>query len=135
MPLLTNEAPIVEQTPKSKQPKIRFLIGSTGCYFEVADYICTSDKVTAEKAKSLGSNTSMYLEDTLGEGRSLKVMKKTDPKKDKSFDGEIKFVGFVTAGDKKIELCMEEHGDMILEAWQTEEISHAINVDELVDSW
>jgi len=136
MALLTNEAPVIEQAPeKSKQPKIRFVIGSTGCYFEVADYLCTSTKITEAKAKSLGSNPSMYLEDTLGVGRSLKVMKKTDPKKNGSFDGEIKFQGFITAGDKKIELCMEEHGDMILEAWKTEPIMYAIGVDELVDSW
>jgi hypothetical protein len=53
----------------------------------------------------------------------------------KTKDGEIKFNGFVTAGDKKVELWLEEHGDMILEAWKTESIVRAIDADALIDSW
>ena len=135
MPLLDNKEPVVEHTPEKKTPKDRFLLGSTGCYFEVAEYLAGNPKITEKSVKALGNSPAMYLADTEGEGRSLKVMKKTDPKKDKSYDGEIKFNGFVTAGDKKVELWLEEHGDMILDAWKTEAIVRAISADELVDSW
>ena len=128
MPLSDNKVPVVEQTPEKKTPKDRFTIGSTGCYFEVAEYLAGNPKIDAEAVKRLGKNPSMYLKDTEGEGRSLCVMKKTK-------DGEIKFNGFVTAGDKKVELWLEEHGDMILEAWKTESIVRAIDADALIDSW
>ena len=135
MPLLDNKEPVVEHTPEKKTPKDRFLLGSTGCYFEVAEYLAGNPEINEKSVKALGSNSSMYLADTEGKGRSLKVMKKTDPKKDGSFDGEIKFQGFVTAGDKKIELWLEEHGDMVLDAWKTETVIRAISADELIDSW
>ena len=135
MPLLDNKEPVVEQTPEKKQPKQRFVLGSTGCYFEVAEYLQNNAKITEAKVKKLGCNPSMFLKDTEGEGRSLGVYKKTDPKGDGSFDGEIKFNGFVTAGDKKVELWVEEHGDKITEAWKNETIIRAISADELIDSW
>ena len=117
-----------EVKESKKQPKERFTIGSTGCYFEVANYIAGCDKITVERVVSLGKNPNMTLENTEGEGRSLKVMLLAPT-------GETKFNGFITAGDAKIELDVDEHGEAILEAWLTEEVLRAITVSELVEAW
>jgi|21_taG_2_1085346.scaffolds.fasta_scaffold06652_6 hypothetical protein len=120
------EEPAVKKD--KKQPKDRFLLGSTGCYFEVANYLSGNSKITVDKVVKLGKNPKMTLENTEGEGRSLKVMLQAPT-------GETKFNGFVTAGDGKIELDVDEHGEDILEAWQTEEVLRAISADDLIDAW
>jgi hypothetical protein len=57
------------------------------------------------------------------EGKSLKVMYKTDT--------EVKFCGFVTAGDASLSLDSSDV-DEVLEAARTGNVKRAINGDELI---
>ena len=110
---------------KSNAPKIRFTLGNSERYFEPAVYL--SD-IKIAKVESLFRNGKgldpdpMTLEET--EGKSLKVMYKTDT--------EVKFCGFVTAGDAKIVLDASDV-EGILNSARTEEIKKAISADELID--
>ena len=100
---------------KSKTPKVRFTLGNSERYFEPAVYL--SD-IKVSKVVSLFANEAMTLEET--EGKSLKVMYKTDT--------EVKFCGFVTAGDAKIVLD-ESDIEGILNSARTEEIPEMIEAD------
>ena len=110
---------------KSKAPKLRFTLGESERYFEPAQYL--SD-IKVAKVESLFRNSKgldpnpMTLEET--EGKSLKVMYRTDT--------EVKFCGFVTAGDASIVLD-ESDVDGILESARNEEIKKAISAEELID--
>ena len=111
----------VVQDNKSKTPKLRFTLGNSERYFEPAVYLSSLKGLTPAKVKSLFANDKMSLEET--EGKSLKVMYKTDT--------EVKFCGFVTAGDASIVLD-ESDIEGILESARTEEIKKAISGDELI---
>ena len=104
---------------KSKTPKVRFTLGNSERYFEPAVYL--SD-IKLSKVVSLFANEAMSLEET--EGKSLKDMYQTDT--------EVKFCGFVTAGDASIVLD-ESDVEAILESARNEEIKKAISADELID--
>ena len=104
---------------KSKAPKLRFTLGNSERYFEPAVYL--SD-IRVPKVVSLFANEAMTLEET--EGKSLKVMYKTDT--------EVKFCGFVTAGDASIVLDKSDV-EGILKSARNEEIKKAISADELID--
>ena len=104
---------------KSKAPKLRFTLGNSERYYEPAQYL---GAITVAKVVALFKNDAMTLEET--EGKSLKVMYKTDT--------EVKFCGFVTAGDASIVLD-ESDIDGILESARNEEIKKAITADELID--
>ena len=104
---------------QSKAPKLRFTLGNSERYYEPAQYLSA---ITVPKVVSLFNNPAMSLEET--EGKSLKVMYKTDT--------EVKFCGFVTAGDASIVLD-ESDVEGILESARTGEIKKAISASELLD--
>ena len=104
---------------KPKTPKLRFTLGNSERYYEPAQYLSA---ITVPKVVSLFNNPAMSLEET--EGKSLKVMYKTDT--------EVKFCGFVTAGDASIVLD-ESDVEGILESARTGEIKKAISADELIN--
>ena len=113
-----------KQAPKvtketSMVPKLRFTLGNSERYYEPAKYLSA---ITVAKVIALFANEAMSLEET--EGKSLKVMYKTDT--------EVKFCGFVTAGDASIVLD-ESDVEAILESARNEEIKKAISADELID--
>ena len=115
--------PANQQAPKvnpdkSKAPKVRFTLKDTERYYEPAQYL--SD-IKIAKVVALFKNPAMTLEET--EGKSLKVMFKTAT--------EVKFCGFVTAGDASIVL---DESDIkgILEAAQSGDIKKAIDADGLI---
>ena len=125
MALLKNNEPQA-QTPSSsnsekpqRAPRDRFILGDSECYFEPAEYM--TGKLNATKVKSLFTNEAMSLEET--QGRSLKVHFRTD--------NEVKFVGFVTAGDASIELDSEDVPTVMQHAVNGT-IVEAIKVDDLV---
>ena len=107
-------------TGAAKTPRDRFIIGTSECYFEAAQYL--TGKLDANKVKALFANPVTTVEET--EGKSLKVMFHTGT--------EVKFTGFVTAGDASLEL---DNADVakIMEHATTEPITKAIAADELVD--
>lgn len=100
-------------------PKDRFIIGSSETYFESAQYL--TGKLSAEKVKSLFSNEHTTVEET--EGKSLKVMFRTGT--------EVKFIGFVTAGDASLELDSDDVA-VVMNHATTEDIVKAIDPDSLV---
>ena len=108
---------------KSKTPKIRFTLGESERYFEPAQYIASSPKLTVEAVTKLFSNPKMKLLET--EGKSLKVMKETDS------GAELKFCGFVTAGDAKLALDTSDIEE-VLEAARNGSIKRAITADDLI---
>lgn len=103
-----------------KQPRDRFIIGQSECYFESAQYL--TGKLDATKVKALFVNPETSIEVT--EGKSLKVMFHTA--------NEVKFTGFVTAGDASLELDEEDIATIRAHA-TSEDITKAIDVDALVD--
>ena len=123
-----------KQTPKvnpdkSNKPKVRFTLGKSeqgtdARYYEPAQYL--SD-IKIAKVESLFRNGKgldpdpMTLEET--EGKSLKVMYRTDT--------EVKFCGFVTAGDATIVLDDSDIAS-ILDSARTGEIKKAIDADGLI---
>ena len=111
---------------KSKTPKIRFTLGESERYFEPAQYIASSPKLTVEAVTKLFSNPKMKLLET--EGKSLKVMKETDS------GAELKFCGFVTAGDAKLALDTSDIEE-VLEAARNGGIKRAITADDLIDEF
>lgn len=112
----------VERTEdKSKAPKLRFTLGESERYFEPAQYLSSSKGLNPAKVKSLFNNDKMSLEET--GGKSLKVMFKTET--------EVKFCGFVTAGDASLTLD-ESDVEEVLEAARNGDIKKAINGDELI---
>ena len=108
-------------TASNKTPSDRFIIGESGCYFEAAKYL--TDKLPPTKVQALFDNPSSAMAVT--EGKSLKVMFTTPT-------GEIKFMGFVTAGDASLELD-EEDIAIVQEHIVSGVIAKAISADELVD--
>ena len=108
---------------KAKTPKIRFTLGESERYFEPAQYIASSPKLTVEAVTKLFSNPKMKLLET--EGKSLKVMKETDS------GAELKFCGFVTAGDAKLTLDASDIEE-VLEAARNGSIKKAITADDLI---
>ena len=129
MALLDNATEVTEVTD-NEVAKDKYLLGSTGCYFEVAKKYSGNENINPEKVRSLGNNPAMKLADTKGKGRSLKVLFTTEA-------GEVRFAGFVTAGDASIELDVAEHGEQILEAWKDEKepIIKALTNDEFISEW
>jgi len=121
MSVKTNTYNKVKTEDKSRAPKLRFTLGESERYFEPAQYLSSSKGLTPEKVKSLFSNGNMSLLET--EGKSLKVMYKTDT--------EVKFCGFVTAGDASLSLDSSDV-DEVLEAARTGNVKRAINGDELI---
>ena len=119
MGLLTNKT--ADNLTSTKQPRDRFIIGTSGCYFESAAYL--TGKMTAVKVKDLLVNPVTQVMGT--EGKSLKVMFTTPT-------GEVKFTGFITAGDASIELD-EEDVPTVMKHVADEEVTKAIAAEELVD--
>ena len=111
----------VKTEDKSKAPKLRFTLGESERYFEPAQYLSSSKGLNPAKVKSLFNNDKMSLEET--GGKSLKVMFKTDT--------EVKFCGFVTAGDASLTLD-ESDVEEVLDAARNGDINKAINGDELI---
>ena len=103
---------------QSKAPKLRFTLADSERYYEPAQYLSA---ISVAKVKALFNNPAMSLEET--EGKSLKVMYKTAT--------EVKFCGFVTAGDASIVLD-DSDIEGILESARTGEIKKAISADELI---
>ena len=121
MSVKTNTYNKVKTEDKSKAPKLRFTLGESERYFEPAQYLSSSKGLTPEKVKSLFGNDNMSLLET--EGKSLKVMYKTDT--------EVKFCGFVTAGDASLSLDSSDVEE-VLEAARNGNVKRAINGDELI---
>jgi hypothetical protein len=115
----TNNQATKVKPDQSKAPKLRFTLGNSERYYEPAQYLSA---MTVDKVVALFNNPIMSLEET--EGKSLKVMYKTD--------AEVKFCGFVTAGDASIVLDESDVAG-ILESAQTGEIKKAISASELID--
>jgi hypothetical protein len=108
---------------KPKTPKLRFTLGESERYFEPAAYLAASKGLTAEAVKKLFNNPKMSLLET--EGKSLKVMKETDS------GAEVKFCGFVTAGDAKLSLDTSDIEE-VLEVARNGVIKKAITGDDLI---
>ena len=122
MSVKTNTYNKVKTEDKSnKAPKLRFTLGESERYFEPAVYLSSSKGLTAEKVKSLFNNENMTLLET--EGKSLKVMYKTDT--------EVKFCGFVTAGDAKLSRDTSDIEEVLASA-RDGKIKKAIDGDELI---
>ena len=121
MSVKTNTYNKVKTEDKSRAPKLRFTLGESERYFEPAQYLSSSKGLTAEKVKSLFNNENMTLLET--EGKSLKVMYKTDT--------EVKFCGFVTAGDAKLSLDTSDIEEVLASA-RDGKIKKAIDGDELI---
>ena len=92
------------------------------CYYEPAVYIQETGKITADVVSKMLKNKDTRIEEC--EGKSLKVMFHTGT--------EVKFLGFITAGDGSRELTDEDVA-YILNNVEAEEIVQAITADELVD--
>ena len=109
-------------TQTTKAPVIReaYNLGDSNTKYELANNLV--GKVSLDKVKSLFCNEKMYIAQT--EGRSLKVMFATGT--------EVKFLGFITAGDASIELS-EEDVPAIMAAITQGGIHKAITNDELID--
>ena len=107
---------------KSRAPKLRFTLGDSERYFEPAQYLSSSKGLTPAKVKSLFNNENMSLMET--EGKSLKVMYATDT--------EVKFCGFVTAGDASLVLDSSDIEE-VLEAGRNGDVKKAINAEQLID--
>ena len=105
----------------SKTPKLRFTLGNSERYYEPAQYL--SD-IKVAKVVALFNNEAMSLEET--EGKSLKVMFRTGT--------EVKFCGFVTAGDASRELD-ESDVEYVFDNARKGKIVKAISPVELVDLW
>jgi hypothetical protein len=103
-----------------KAPRDRFILGNSDCYFESAQYL--TGLMPLEKVKKLFANPVTELMGT--KGKSLKVMFTTP-------DGEIKFMGFVTAGDATLELDVE-HIPEIMEHVTAGPILVAVSPADLV---
>ena len=123
MAMTNNKQSNVTTNSSSKAPRDRYTIGTTETYYEVAGYLTGMPKLDSAKVTSLFNNPKMHLAET--EGKSLKVMFRTP-------QNELKFCGFVTAGDASQELS-KEHIDPIMEAAKTEAIVKAVSADELID--
>jgi len=104
----------------AKQPRDRFILGTSECYFEAAAYM--TGLLDPAKVKALFVNEASSVAET--EGKSLKVMFNTG--------NEIKFIGFVTAGDASLELDDEDIATVIQHA-TTEDITVAIDANKLAD--
>lgn len=130
MTVLINDAPKVEETPKEirSEEKLHFVLGESNCKFEVAKYLSRAKGITVDKVISLGKNPKMFMKNTEGKGRSLGVYLPVG-------SGEIKFQGFVTNIDAKVELELDEHGEAVLNAWQTQHVYKASTPDEVVEAW
>jgi hypothetical protein len=96
----------------AKAPKARYMLGKSGWYCEVGDYLAellnrplANDKRTAEeRLTSLLTNAkgNSSIEETDTTGRSLKVMLHVEQKDAQdNVVTEVKFVAFVTHGDAK----------------------------------
>lgn len=107
-----------ESATSTRVNRERFILGTSECYFEPADYLGT---LPDEKVVALFANPNVSLAET--QGKSLKVMFKTE--------NELKFVGFVTAGDASIDL-EEDSIEQIFEFAAAGPIVKAINADDLV---
>jgi hypothetical protein len=129
MPAVQETGQVIPIGSKSKQPKDRFVYGDSGCYVEIAEYISNDPTVNVESADviRLMNNPAMYLAETEGKGRSLKIMLDTS-------GHETKFVGFVTHGDAKRGLTKDDI-DPILEHTEGCTFERAISPSELVSMW
>ena len=119
---VSGEPGVMGVTTKPKGPRVRYLLGDSEKYFEPAQYLCAVAGLNSAKIKRLFSKPDMWVEET--EGKSLKVLLKTPA-------GEVKVMGFITAGDASITLGpLDIEG--ALEAARTGEIKRAISAEELV---
>ncbi len=118
MGMLTNKPNNTNPTQAAKAPRDRFIIGSSECYFEAAQYM--TGHIDVAKAKALFNNERTSLKET--EGKSLKVLFRTE--------NEMKFIGFVTAGDASLTLDNEDIATVMKHA-TTEDITKAITAEEL----
>ena len=103
------------------QPKDRFNIGESQCYFEAANYL--TGRMDEGKVVGLLTNDNTSIAETEGEGRSLKVLFATGT--------EVKFVGFITAGDGSIQLDSDDIPTIMGQV--SGGVTRAITPDQLVD--
>ena len=130
--MITNkEAGKTEGQVKKKEssPREKYVLGTSGCYYEPADYIKelfgSTDAEKAELVTDMFANPLSTIEVTDG-GRSLKVMFE--------MGNEIKYCGFITHGDAKMVLT-ENHIEAITKHVTTEEIYRACTAQELVNAF
>ena len=129
--IANKEAGKTEGQVKKKEsgPREKYVLGTSGCYYEPADYIKslfgTTDTEKAQLVTDLFANPLSTIEVTIG-GRSLKVMFE--------MGNEIKYCGFITHGDGKMKLT-ENHIDAITKHVTTEEIYRACTAQELVNAF
>lgn len=119
MGMLKNKQEQASTTTNAKAPRDRFIIGTSECYFEAAQYL--TGKMNATKVKSLLNHPNSVIAET--GGKSLKLNFTTP-------SGENKFMGFITAGDASLELDAEDIPSVVEHAQG--EITKAIDVDSLV---
>jgi len=117
--IVNKQQGVVANVDKSKTPRERYVVGTSGCYFEVADYM--KGKLDASLVKKMFLNPNTSIEET--RGKSLKVMF--------TAENEVKYLGFITAGDAMLSLN-KTHIEAITQHTTEEEIYKAVNVDDLV---
>ena len=100
-----------------KQPKVRFVLGSSECYFEPAESL--APLVNEAAVERLLRNPNAQVLGT--EGRSLKVLFHAPT--------EIKFCGFITAGDASVELEEADFEELKDAAFP---VTRAISAEDLV---
>ena len=120
MALMNNKMKETTTKSVSKGPRDRYVLGTSECFYEPADYV--KELMSAESVTALFKNDKMRLSDDC-EGRSLKVMFNTGI--------ETKFVGFVTAGNADLSLDKEDI-EPIMEHATSETIVKAISAKALV---
>ena len=120
MALMNNKMKETTTKSVSKGPRDRYVLGTSECFYEPADYV--KELMSVESVTALFKNDKMRLSDDC-EGRSLKVMFNTGI--------ETKFVGFVTAGNADLSLDKEDI-EPIMEHATSETIVKAISAKALV---
>lgn len=108
-------------TTSNKVPRDRFVIGKSESYFESPEYL--AGKMTPEIVTSLLHNENTQL--MVSKGQSLKVMFAAPT-------GELKFVGFITAGDGSVTMTEEDIPIVQAHIESGEPIIRAITADELI---
>ena len=129
----TPKATTSNNNKSNQQLNDRFLIGNSGLYFELASYLSGTGRVTPAKVQSLLRNQSEHGEASIEptEGKSLKVMFTLTGTQETQVD-EIKFCGFITAGDASMELDASDI-DAVMQEIANGEVVKAISADSLVD--
>jgi hypothetical protein len=131
MPLVANKPAVSKITninqAKKSIPKDRFLLGDSQCHFESAVYL--TGRLDTKKVKALLVHPMTTIKESRGD--SLKVNFEVENNQE-DVANEIKFMGFITAGDASLDLN-EDDIEQVQEYILTGEIIKAVTVDELID--